>query len=63
MPYLTEHAVRLEPPSKYERFRRENDKFGAGIDAIWGITADGKVELQALRFDAKRYSKENVRDG
>jgi hypothetical protein len=61
MPYLTEHAVRLEPPSKYERFRRENDKFGAGIDAIWGITADDKVELQALRFDAKRYSVEDVR--
>jgi len=62
MPYLTEHAVRLEPPSKYERFRRENDKFGAGVDAIWGITADGKVELQALRFDAKRYAVENVRE-
>jgi len=62
MPYLTEHAVRLEPPSKYERFRRESDKFGEGVDAIWGITADGKVELQALRFDAKRYTKENVRE-
>jgi hypothetical protein len=61
MPYLTEHAVRLEPPSKYERFRRDNNKFGAGIDAIWGITADGKVELQALRFDAKRYRVEDVR--
>jgi hypothetical protein len=61
MPYLTEHAVRLESPSKYERFRRENDKFGEGIDVIWGITADGKVELQALRFDAKRYSIEDVR--
>jgi len=62
MPYLTEHAVRLEPPSKYERFRRENGKFGEGINAIWGITADGKVELQALRFDAKRYSVEDVRE-
>ena len=62
MPYLTEHAVRLEPPSKYERFRRENDKFGAGIDAIWGITGDGKAELQALRFDAKRYTVESVRE-
>jgi len=62
MPYLTEHAVRLEPPSKYERFRRESDKFGEGVDAIWGITADGKVELQALRFDAKRYSVESVRE-
>ncbi len=62
MPYINEHAVRLEPPSKYERFRRENDKFGSGIDAIWGITEDGKAELQALRFDAKRYSIEAVRN-
>jgi len=61
MPYLNEHAVRIQPPSKYERFRRENDKFGAGIDAIWGITEDGKAELQALRFDAKRYTLDEVR--
>jgi hypothetical protein len=61
MPYLNEHAVRIQPPSKYERFRRENDKFGAGIDAIWGITDDGKAELQALRFDAKRYTLDEVR--
>jgi hypothetical protein len=61
MPYLNEHAVRIQPPSKYERFRREDDKFGVGIDAIWGITADGKVELQALRFDAKRYTLDEVR--
>jgi len=61
MPYLNEHAVRIQPPSKYERFRRENDKFGTGIDAIWGITEDGKAELQALRFDAKRYTLDEVR--
>jgi len=61
MPYLNEHAVRIQPPSKYGRFRRENDKFGAGIDAIWGITEDGKAELQALRFDAKRYTLDEVR--
>ena len=53
--------MRLEPPSKYERFRRESDKFGAGIDAIWGITENGKAELQALRFDAKRYTLDEVR--
>ena len=62
MPYISEHTVRLEPPSKYERFRRENDKFGEGIDAIWGVTDDGKAELQALRFDAKRYSLDAVRN-
>lgn len=61
MPYISEHAVRIADPDKYERYRRENDKFGAGIDVIWGITRDGKVEVQAIRFDAKRYSIEDVR--
>lgn len=60
MPYLSEHAVRLQEPERYTRFRREPDKFGQGIDAIWGITADGVVELQALRFDATRYTIEDV---
>jgi len=56
MPYPTEHAARLKAPSHYERFRRENDKFGPGIHAIWGITADGKAELQTIRFDAAKFT-------
>jgi len=56
MPYKGEHAARLKDPRRYETFRRENDKFGAGVHAIWGITEDGKAELQAIRFDAKKFS-------
>ena len=56
MPYPAEHSARLKDPSRYERFRRENDKFGPGIHAVWGITADGKAELQAIRFDAQKFS-------
>jgi len=56
MPYPNEHAARLKNPGKYKRFRRENDKFGSGIDAIWGITQDNKVELQAIRFDASKFT-------
>jgi len=56
MPYPNEHAARLKEPSRYERFRRENDKFGPGIHAIWGITSDGKSELQAIRFDADKFT-------
>jgi hypothetical protein len=56
MPYPTEHSARLKDPSRYERFRRENDKFGPGIHAVWGITADGKAELQAIRFDVAKFS-------
>jgi len=61
MPYPHEHAARLKDPDRYERFRRENNKFGPGIHAIWGITADGKVELQAIRFDASRFTVAEAR--
>lgn len=61
MPYPGEHAARLKPPERYKRFRRENDKFGKGIHAIWGILPDGKVELQAIRFDRKRFSPDEAR--
>ena len=56
MPFPNEHAARLQNPDKYDRFRRENDKFGDGIHAIWGVTADGTVELQAIRFDSSKFT-------
>ncbi len=61
MPYPTEHSARLKDPSRYERFRRENDEFGPGIHAVWGITADGKAELQAIRFDAEKFSVDEAK--
>lgn len=56
MPYPNEHAARMTQPSKYVRFRRENDKFGSGIHAIFGIPASGGAELQAIRFDAAKFT-------
>jgi hypothetical protein len=56
--YPNEHAARINDPDKYEKFRRENNKFGEGIDVIWGITKDGKTEVQAIRFDAKKFTVE-----
>ena len=57
MPYPSEHSARLRPPGRYRRFRRENDKFGSGIHAIWGVRKDNeKVELQAIRFDKKKFT-------
>jgi hypothetical protein len=56
MPYPNEHAARLKEPSGYDRFRRENDKFGSGIHAIWGIKSGQAVELQAIRFDSKKFT-------
>lgn len=56
MPYINEHAARINDPNKYEKIRRENDKFAKGIHVIWGILSDGKTEIQAIRFDSSKYS-------
>jgi len=60
-PYPNEHAVRLNAPGKYKRIRRQNDKFGAGIDAIFGVKEDNTTELQAIRFDASKFTVAQVR--
>lgn len=56
MPYPNEHAARINSPDKYERIRRENDKLGDGIDVIWGVLPNGKVEVQAIRFDSSKFT-------
>ncbi len=56
MPYPHKHAARLKPPGKYVRFRTGKDKFAKGIDAIWGITKDEKVELASIHFDAANFT-------
>ncbi len=56
-PFPNEHAARLKAPGAYKRFRRENNKFGSGLHAIWGVRKDNnKVELQAIRFDKTKFS-------
>jgi HK97 family phage major capsid protein/HK97 family phage prohead protease len=59
-PYPNEHAARLTDPDQYDSIRRVNDEFGAGIDAIYGIK-DGTSELQAIRFDADRFTPAEAR--
>jgi uncharacterized protein len=49
----------LIDPEMFDEFRRENDAFGEGIHAIYGIK-DGVSELQAIRFDAEKYSVEDA---
>lgn len=62
-PYENEHSGRIENPDKYDEFRRQNDKFGAGIHAIFGILKGPprKVELQAIRFSADKFTAEEAR--
>lgn len=62
MPFPKEHSSRQNDPDKYIRIRRENDKFGSGIDVIWGVKSDGSVEVQAIRFDKNKYSPSEVKE-
>jgi HK97 family phage major capsid protein len=55
-PYPSEHAARLLDPDQFERFRRRNNGGGAGVDYIFGISGDDPVRLQAIRFDAERFT-------
>ncbi len=59
-PYPHEHAARQADPKSFDSLRRQNNKFGPGIDVIWGIK-DGKTQVQSIRFDAKRFSAEQAR--
>ena len=67
MPYKNEHSVRVHNPDKYIRIKRQNDRFGKGkgIAVLWGVLkhkiGNAKTEIQALRFDAKKFSVEDVK--
>jgi len=64
MPLKGEHAARINSPSKYDEFRRVNDKFGSGIDVIFGIfTKGGKKisEIQTIRFDSSKFTPEQAK--
>jgi HK97 family phage major capsid protein len=60
-PYPNEHAARLVDPEGFDRFRRQNDAGGEGVDFIYGIKGDDPVVLQAIRFDADRFTPAEAR--
>lgn len=62
MPFPNEHAARIKAPGKFARFRRQNDKFGSGIDVIWGISEDGSTEVQAIRFDKTKFTPSQAKE-
>jgi HK97 family phage major capsid protein len=55
-PYPNEHAARLADPDRFDEFSRVKDEGGPGIDFIYGINGDDPIEIQAIRFDAARYT-------
>lgn len=60
MPYLNEHAARIKDPNTFDKIKRQNNKFGEGIDVLWGIK-DNKISLQAIRFNASKYNEDEAK--
>jgi len=61
MPYKNEHAARLREPEDFESIKQlwEED----GIRGLGGpLKSNGETELQALRFDASRYTEQAARE-
>lgn len=56
MPYPNEHSARLKKPGGYVKTRRQNNKFGPGIHAIFGVTKEGKAELRSIHFDKSKFT-------
>lgn len=64
MPFPNEHAARLKSPGLFKRFRRRNNAFGSGIDAVFGVRdREGKevTELQSIRFDSSKFTVKQAR--
>ena len=67
MPYPNEHSLRLQPPNKFDEFRRTNGgklfnriEVPKTISIIWGHVrgaAKGVFVPQALRFPTKDWTK------
>lgn len=60
-PYPNEHAARITDPAQYDEFARDANAGGEGIDFIYGII-DGESEIQAIRFDADRFTAAEARE-
>ena len=60
MPYPNEHAARQAPPGKFREFRRDSKGYPDGISVIYGI-ADGKSQIQSVRFDHKKWTVARAR--
>lgn len=55
MPYNNLHTFRIRNPEQFDSFRTVKDKFGDGIDVLFGIK-DGKSVVASIRFDSGKFS-------
>lgn len=63
VPFPNEHAARQADPEGFASFRRGSlDGAPEGVEAIFGIRADGGSEIQSVRADAARVSAAEFRE-
>lgn len=63
MPFPNEHAARQSDPGRFDRFRRgKPEGFPSGVEAIWGIRADGGTEIQSIRAKASEWTVAEFRE-
>lgn len=57
-PFPNEHRARQVDPSSFEKFRRgKPEGFPPGVDVIYGVTAEGKSEIQSIAFDTSEWDE------
>lgn len=59
-PLRNEHEFVLRESLNFEEFRRVNDDFGRGIDAVYGISPGGDAAIYAILFDALIWTFEHA---
>ena len=62
-PYPNEHAQRVEDPKRFIQDRIRRKEIAPGVWIITGpkIGGSGSYEVQAYRFDAKKFTAEQAR--
>ena len=61
MPFPGFSSARLTDPDSYDKKRYGKDELGPGIDVIYGITSEGKAEIQAIRFSVTKFTAEQAK--
>lgn len=61
-PFPNEHRARQLDPTEFEEFRRgKPEGFPPGIEVIYGITSDGRSEVQSVAFDTSEWSEDDAK--
>lgn len=69
MAYPNDHIAEVRAEDTYVDLQRDNDRFGDGIDVVWGILPEdeagpegGRTEIQSIRFDTATFSETEAKD-